>query len=298
MSRIRANLVLLLAGAMWGMGFVAQSTAMASIGPLQFIGFRFLAATLAMLPFAIRETRKADMPLEPRDWRAFLVIGVLLFLGMAAQQFGLLSTSVTNSGFLTGTYVILVPLLGLVIYRDRPHPVVWPGALLAFIGIWLLSGGSVSAMSAGDWLTLLCALIWALQMIMIGRHGLHTGRPVTLAVVQFAVCAMFGLAFGLAFEPFRVDALQAALPEILYAGVFSGGIAFTLQAVGQRYTTASQAAIFLSTEAVFAALFGAILLGERIPPLGMVGCALIFAAIVAVEGLPPLLARHARQTGA
>jgi len=296
MTRLQANLVLLLAGAIWGMGFVAQSTAMQHVGPLMFIGLRFLTATVAMLPFAIRESRRAPNPLTAHDWRAFAVIGVLLLAEMAAQQYGLLTTSVTNSGFLTGLYVVFVPILGVVLFREWPHLVVWPCALAAFIGIWLLSGGSVLTLTTGDWLTILGAAILGFQLIMIGRHAAHTGRPITLSVSQFAICAVGALALGLAFERPDWSVISGALPEILYAGIFSGGIAFTLQAIGQRYTTAAQAAIFLASEAVFAGLFAAIFLGERLPAIGLVGCALIFAAIVAVEALPAMLARKAPTT--
>src|SRR5690606_5866310 len=136
-----------------------------------------------------------------------------------------------------------------------PHPAVWLGAALALAGIWLLSGGELAAFTAGDWLILICACFWALQVILIGRHAADSGRPVTLAVVQFAVCGALGLSFALLGETLAMSAVIEALPEILYAGIFSGGIAFTLQVVGQRYTTAPQAAILLSTEAVFAAIF-------------------------------------------
>jgi drug/metabolite transporter (DMT)-like permease len=290
-SRANANLILLLAGAMWGMGFVAQSTAMEAIGPLFFVGLRFAVATIVMLPFALREHRRAPTPLTAGEWRAFAAIGVLLFGGMVSQQIGLLTTSVTNSGFLTGTYVVMVPFLAVAIYRQWPHPAVWPGVLLTLAGIWLLSGGDLTALTVGDGLTLLCAAFWALQVLFIGRFAAGTGRPVTLAVAQFAVCGGLALACALALEPIDGAAIRAALPEILYAGIFSGGIAFTLQVIGQRYTTAPQAAIFLSTEAVFAALFGALILGDRLPPAGLVGCALIFAAILVVELVPQFLRR-------
>jgi drug/metabolite transporter (DMT)-like permease len=292
MTRTQANLVLLLAGAMWGMGFVAQSTAMQAVGPMLFIGSRFLVATFAMMPFAIREGRRAERGVRKAEWLAFAMIGLLLFAGMAAQQVGLLSTSVTNSGFLTGLYVVMVPFAAVVLFRQWPHPIVWPAALCALAGIWLLSGGSVAAFTTGDWLTILCALIWALQVIYTGRHAAASGRPVTLAVTQFAVCGAVALALAVLIEPVRWASIRAALPEILYAGVIAGGAAFTLQAVGQRYTTAPQAAIFLSTEAVFAALFGAIFLGERLPLEAFAGCALIFAAILLVELGPALLLRR------
>jgi len=162
MTRAQANLVLLLAGAMWGMGFVAQSTAMQAIGPLLFIGLRFVVATVAMMPFAIREGRRAAHPVRKSEWLAFAMIGLLLFAGMTAQQIGLLTTSVTNSGFLTGLYVVMVPFIAVLLFRQWPHPLVWPAALVALAGIWLLSGGSIGAFTVGDWLTILCALIWAL----------------------------------------------------------------------------------------------------------------------------------------
>lgn len=293
MTRTKANLLLLSAGAMWGMGFVAQSTAMAAIGPFLFIGLRFLAATVAILPFAIRESRLAPRPLSQRHWRIFAVIGLVLFVGLVAQQIGIMHTSVTNSGFLTGLYVVMVPLLGVVLFRTWPHPAVWPAALTALAGIWLLSGGVLSALTIGDWLTVFCAACWAMQLILIARHGDETARPITLAVMQFAVSGALGLIAAVMLEPIEWAAVRTALPEILYAGVFSGGIAFTLQVIGQRYTTAPQAAIFLASESVFAALFGAWLLGERLPAIGFVGCGLILAAILMVEVAPAVMARRA-----
>lgn len=292
MSRVQANVVLLLAGAMWGMGFVAQSTAMAEIGPFWFVGLRFLLATLAILPFAVFESRQARKPVDSRNWRIFCLIGLVLFLGIVAQQIGLMTTTVTHSGFLTGLYVVITPLLGIVMFRQWPHVVVWPAALCALAGIWLLSGGGGLSLGTGDWLTILCAALWALQLILIGRYVGDSGRPVTLAVTQFAVCAALGLIAAAFLEPFDARQIEATLPEIVYAGVFSGGVAFTLQIVGQRYTTAPQAAIFLSTEAVFAALFGVAFLGEVIPPAGLVGCGLILAAMLMVEIVPSIAARR------
>jgi drug/metabolite transporter (DMT)-like permease len=286
MTRTQANLVLLAAGALWGMGFVAQSTAMAAIGPFLFIGLRSLLATMTILPFALRESARSGSKLTGSDWKIFIAIGLLLFAGSVAQQFGLLTTTVTNSGFLTGLYVVMTPFLSVALFRQWPHVVVWPAAFAALAGIWLLSGGSVQRLTTGDWLTILCAFFWALQIILIARGASRTGRPVTLAVVQFVVCAVLGLALAAGFEEIDWSAIRIAAPELLYSGIFSSGVAFTLQAVGQRYTTASQAAIFLASEAVFAALFGALLLGERLPAISLFGCALIFAAIIAVEAIP------------
>jgi len=292
MTRIQANLLLLLAGAMWGMGFVAQATAMTTISPFLFIGLRFTLATLAVLPFAVHEARQAEAALTPRNWLAFIWVGLMMLGAIATQQTGLLSTTVTNSGFLTGLYVVMTPLFGVILFRNWPHPVIWPGTLTALAGIWFLSGGAIDQLTPGDWLTVLAAAFCALQVTFIARAAAGTGRPVTLAVTQFAICAVVGLSVALLTEPINWDAVRTSLPEIIYAGIFSGGIAFTLQVIGQRYTTAPQAAIFLSSEALFAALFGAWILGERLPASGFLGCGFIFAAILAVELAPALFARN------
>jgi drug/metabolite transporter (DMT)-like permease len=292
LPRSLANLLLLSAGAIWGMGFVAQSTAMETVGPILFVALRFALATVAMLPFALIESRRAPRPLTRAEMGGFAGIGLLLTGGMLVQQIGMLTTTVTNAGFLTGLYVVFVPFVAVLLFRERPHAAVWPGAALAFAGIFLLSGGEIGRLTAGDWLNVLCALFWAFQVFLIGRYAAGTGRPVTLAVTQFAVCFVVASLLAAFLEPFPLDGVIAALPEILFAGIVSGGIAFTLQVVGQRWTTAPQAAIFLSTEAVFAALFAALILGERLPATGALGCALILAAILVVELAPGFLRRR------
>jgi drug/metabolite transporter (DMT)-like permease len=297
MTRIQANLLLLLAGAIWGMGFVAQSTAMQTMGPLLFVGLRFLVATICVVPLAWREQRKASSRLTQKQWLAFGWVGLMLFATITAQQFGLLTTSVTNSGFLTGLYVVMTPILGIVLFRQFPHVVVWPAALCTLGGIFLLSGGTLSGLTTGDWLTILAAFFAALQALFVARSASQTGLGITLAATQFAVCAVLGLTGAILFEPVGLDALQGAAIEVLYAGVFSGAIAFTLMAIGLRYTTASQAAIFLSSEAVFAAMFGALFLGERLPPIGLVGCALMLLAMLTVEIVPALQRKRLQTTG-
>lgn len=298
MTRVQANLLLLLAGAIWGMGFVAQSTAMETIGPFLFIGLRFLIASLALAPLAWHERRKriarGDARTSDETRKGFIWIGLALFVGMGLQQNGLLTTSVTNSGFLTGLYVIFVPFLTLIVFRTQPHVLIWPAVGLTFAGIFLLSGGKVSALTPGDYLTIGCAGMWAIQVALIGRYAVSSGRPFALSFAQFAVTAAGGFLVAAIVETASWQAIRAALPEILFAGLFAGGVAFTLQVIGQRWTTAPQAAIFLSTEALFAALFGAIMLGERIAPLGYLGCLFIFAAILLAEAGPAFFGRKAK----
>ncbi|MDP3525317.1 MAG: DMT family transporter [Hoeflea sp.] len=283
MPRHVANLLLLLAGAIWGAGFVAQSTAMDSLGPFLFVGMRFLVASLVLAPFAWRESRKATQPLSAAHLRGFGLIGLALFLAMGLQQVGLTITNVTNSGFLTGLYVVFVPVITLLVLGQKPHPVIWPAVLMTFAGIWMLAGGNPADLNNGDLLTIGCAFMYAVQVILVGRFVGPSGRPLTLSFVQFALASVLGLCVGLATEPVSLAALSGALPEILYAGVVATGLAFTLQVIGQRYTTAPQAAIFLSTESLFAALFAALLLGEQMPALGYAGGLLIFLAILLAE---------------
>lgn len=289
MTRVQANLLLLLAGAIWGAGFIAQSTAMETLGPIWFIGLRFAVATLVALPFTLWEKARATSPVRTADIAGFVLTGLALFAAAAFQQVGLLTTTVTNSGFLTGLYVVFTPLLTVLVLRRAPHWIVWPAAFMASFGIFLLSGGTLAALTVGDMLTIFCAVLWSVQMICVGVFAGRSGRPIALSLVQFAVCAVLGCAAGVLFEPVSFAAIKGALPEILYAGFFSSGIAFIFQNVAQRYTTAPQAAIFLSSEALFAALFGVLLLGETISPAGYAGCAIIFAAMLAVELVPELL---------
>ena len=253
MSRIQANLLLLLAAAIWGGGFVAQSTAMKAIGPFWFIGLRFAVATMVVLPFVWMEKRKAAKPLTSRNWLSFLLIGIALFGGAATQQLGLLTTTVTNSSFITGLYVVFVPLIAVIFLRRSPHWVIWPAALMALCGIYLLSGGSFSRLTSGDFLTVICALFCAAQITLAGSAVNETGRPLGISATQFAVTAVLALAVAAAIEPISMANIRAALGEILYVGIFSSGLAFALQIIGQRYTTAPQAAIFLSSEALFGA---------------------------------------------
>ena len=301
MSRRSANFLLLFAGIIWGMGFIAQQTAMENIGPMLFMALRFFLATLVVAPFALWERSKdstltqSHPPLSSTIKRASL-IGLLFFSTMALQQVGLLVTTVTSAGFLTGLYVIIVPVMVLIILRQNQHWVVWPGAAIAMTGIYMLGDGGFSGLNQGDYLVIIGAFIGAGHIVLLGNTVQHFGRPIQTATIQFAVAGAISLIAHLAFiyipitaeiEPIAsLDSIMLAAPEILYAGIIAGGLAFTLMAIGQRYTSEADAAILLSSEALFAALFAAILLGERLSISGYSGCLLIFVAILAVQLIP------------
>ncbi|MGV3550121.1 DMT family transporter [Rhizobium sp.] len=292
MTRIQANLVLLLTAAIWGAAFVSQNLAMNSMGPLWFVGIRFIIGFLVVLPFAIREHGRAKTPLTPRSMMAYALCGLALLAGAIAQQIGMLTTTVTNASFLTGLYVIIVPVLSVIFLRRLPHWIVWPAALLALTGIFYLSGGKLSALVVGDFWIILCAAFFGTQVLLVGIFMSGSDRPLTLSAVQFLVTGVIALIIAAAIEPISWDGIVEAAPHLLYSGIVSSGIAYTLQVVGQRWTTAPQAAIFLASESLFGAFFGALILGERIPVLGYLGCALIFLAMLLVELVPELTKRR------
>jgi len=199
---------------------------------------------------------------------------------------GLKDTSVTNAGFLTGLYVPLVPLLMLVFWRQLPHWSIWPAAFGCMVGTYYLSGGNFSAFNVGDFWVLLGSIFWALQVIVIGFVVQSAQTPILTASIQFLWCGAFGIVGALMTETFVIDNVIQAGPEILYAGILSSGVAFTLQAVAQRYTPQADAAIIMSGEILFAALAGALMQGDRLSTMGYVGCLIMFVCIVSVEVLP------------
>ncbi len=288
MSRGFANVLLLIAALIWGTTFVAQQLGMAGVGPLMFTGVRFLLGALVILPLALRErTRLADrgIRLEGSDLLAACGLGVLLCLGVVLQQIGIAGTSVSNAGFLTALYVPLVPLLGWVIHRQVPHLSLWPAALGCFVGTFLLGGGTFTDFNAGDFWVISSTLFWAAHVLWVGRVAARKGTPILVAFTQFVVCGLLATGAGLALEATTLTGLQTALPTILYGGLLSVGIGFTLQVVAQRHTRPAEAAILLSSEVLFAALAGALYLGERLAPIQLAGGVLIFACIVGVQVL-------------
>ncbi|QDT12835.1 DMT family transporter [Planctomycetes bacterium K23_9] len=288
-----ANGLLLAVGAIWGLAFVAQQSAMDDMPAMLFIALRFFLAAAVVAPMAIYERARIADPDTAARSHHFVVLGIVFFLGMSTQQIGLLGTTVTNAGFLTTLYVVIVPVLLFVVCRQRQSVAVWMSAFVSLIGVYLLSGGDFSRITWGDWMVVLCAFCWAIHVILVGRFAKQTNRPVSLAAKQFFVCGCCGTIAHLVSESlgwtdstFSVSMLLAVLPEIAYAGILAGGLGFTLQIVAQRHTSSSVAAILMGTESLFAAVFGAVFVGDRLTPAGYFGCALIFAAVITVELLP------------
>ncbi|QNH79179.1 DMT family transporter [Pseudomonas protegens] len=284
---LRADVLMLITAVIWGSAFVAQTSGMDHIGPFLYSGLRFALGSLCLLPLVLRRTA-TDRPAEPLLNRGLLLGGMLmglaLALGINLQQVGLMFTSVTNAGFITGLYVIVVPLLGLLI-GHKTGLGTWLGAVLAVVGMFLLSVGDGFQVAAGDWLQLIGAFVWGGHVILVGvfasRHD-----PIRLAFLQFATCSVVSLILALCLEPIHWSAIVAAGPAILYGGVIAVGVGYTLQVIAQKDAIASHAAIILSLEAVFAAIAGAWLLDESLQMRGYFGCALMLGGMLVAQLWP------------
>ena len=296
MTRAQANLLLLAVALIWGSAFVAQAEGMAGVGPLTFTGIRFLLGTAVIAPLAWREWRQLSLrqaqPL-PTDALGISALGVLLMLGAVFQQIGIVSTTITNAGFLTALYVPLVPLLGWLLIRTPAHWSVWPTSIGCLIGTWLLSGAQGFEPVVGDLWVMASSIFWALHVIFVGRIAERLHAPFLIASGQFLVCGVISLLCAVLTESITVSGVVRAALPIAYAGLVSVGIGYTTQVVAQGYARPADAAIILSAETVFAALFGFLLMGDRLHANGVAGCVLILVCIVAVQIAP--LAAAGRQ---
>ncbi|VAW14297.1 Permease of the drug/metabolite transporter (DMT) superfamily [hydrothermal vent metagenome] len=291
MRRQTATVLLIAATFFWGMAFIAQKSAMDAMGPLTFIAARYIIGGLLILPVAIYEYRRSKVELSARQWLSIGFLCLNFFLASWLQQWGLATTSVTNGGFLTGLYVFFVPIILLVVFRTKPHPIVWICSPVAFLGLYFLSGASIDPFGQGDLLVVSSAIFWAMQVLLLGFLAAATGLPIFISAISFLVAGFIALGGAAASETITLAILGAGWVEIAYAALFSTAIGFTLQAMGQRYVPPANAAIIMSGESIFAALGGALILGERLNGSGYLGAGLLFVAIVMVETIPALKGR-------
>jgi drug/metabolite transporter (DMT)-like permease len=293
--------LLLLTALIWGLAFVAQRQGMRDVGPFTYNAARFALGALCLLPVIVATdrlrarrsaARDATAPITPapapaaagpriNPVAAGLIAGAVLVFGASLQQVGLVTTSAGKAGFITGLYVILVPLSGLF-WRQRAGAGAWGGAILSVAGLALLSLGPSLTVERGDLIVLVGAFFWAAHVQVVGLLSPRTD-PLRLSAVQFAVCSVVSAVIAFVVEhPSTAGVIAAAVP-ILYGGAISVGVAYTLQVVAQRHAPPAHAAILLSLESVFAALGGAVILGERLGVRGTVGCAVMFAGMLAAQ---------------
>ena len=283
MKKLRSTLILLVTSIIWGLAFVAQREGAKYVGAFTFNGVRFALGALVLVPVILAAERKVGSGRRLSAVKHGAVAGIFLFAAASSQQIGInLTQSAGKAGFITGLYTVLVPIAYFVFFRRRTGINVALGAVIALVGLYLLCG-SMGEVGVGDLLLFVCALFWTAQIMWVDRSASRDVPPVTFSAVEFATAALLSIAVALPAEGVDIGAIRGAAIPILYAGVMSTGVAFTLQIVGQKDADPTAASIVMSTEAVWAALGGALILGETMSARGIVGCALMLAGIVAAQ---------------
>ena len=282
MNRLTADLALLFAALVWGVAFLFQKSAMEEIGPLTFVAARCGLATVVLIPLALAETRRRQDAAPSDFWRIGTLSGAAFFSAAWLQQAGIVTATVTNTGFLTALYVVITPLIAWATAGRRPRAVIWPAVVLSAAGTWLLGGGELAQFSRGDGLVALSALFWAAHVVIVGQAARHA-RPITFTTVQFAVVALLAAAGAFVLETPTLASLSAAWMSILYVGVLSSALTFTLLTLALQHTPPSEAAVIVSLETVFAAAAAYLALGERLAPIAWIGALMILAGTLVIQ---------------
>ena len=284
MSKSVSMICALVTTFIWGTAFIAQDTGMDNIGPLTFNSARFFVGFLTILPIAlIFEKKKIILEISSKSkvfYKYLFFMGVSLFLGTFLQQAALQYTNIANAAFFTVFYVPIVPILLFLIYSNKVHWSIWPSIGLCIFGVYLLSDFSNSEIMLGDALVILCSVFWALHIIFAGKFMQIFNIPMFYAALQALFVATLSLLFSYLFEEINFSKILLESSSIIYAGVLSGGIAFTLQMFAQKNIEETPAAIIYSLEGVFAAIAGWIILDQFLNSSNIIGCFLILIAVI------------------
>lgn len=289
MPRFLANCLMVITAIVWGATFIAQKTGMETIGPMGFNFGRYLIGGVIIIPFALYEARKVNLfHALKKDTNLTVLafgLGLMMFGGIGMQQTALLYTTVANAAFLTALYVPLVPLIAAFFLRRHVPMNIWPAVLLSVVGSYLLSGTSSLNAQIGDLLIIGGAFFWAGHILLIQHVLEKVAAPLQLSVCQSFVTALLAGVIMIPLESPQLADFFPMWPQLVFAGVMAVGIGYTLQLVAQSYTPAAAAAVILSLESVFATIFGWWLLGEQLAILAIIGCLLIFIAVIIAETL-------------
>ena len=274
----------------WGTTFIAQDTGMDKIGPLTFNATRFFVGFLSIMPIALLiEKKKISKEINNNKklfFKLLFWIGLFLFLGTFLQQTALLYTDVANAAFFTIFYVPMVPIILFFIYSKSIHWSIWPSVLFCLFGVYLLSDFSDATIRLGDGLVILCALFWALHIIFIGNFIKNFNLPLFFGALQALIVSFFSFIFAIFFETITISNILNESISIIYAGVLSGGIAFTLQIYAQKNISPAPAGIIFSLEGVFATIAAWIILNQILDINNVIGCFLIICGVLFSQLLP------------
>ncbi len=292
MSKSVSLLAALLCTFIWGTTFIAQDTGMDTIGPLTFNAVRFLIGFISIIPIAfIFESKKIINEIN-NNKKLFLIlsfwIGLFLFLGTFLQQAALLYTDVANAAFFTVFYVPMVPIILFMFYSKKIHWSIWPSVLLCVAGVYLLTDFTDATVRFGDGLVILCALFWALHIIFIGKFIQKFNIPLFFGALQSLIVSLFSFLFAIFFEDISFANILNESASIIYAGVLSGGIAFTLQIYAQKKISPAPSAIIFSLEGVFAVIAAWIILDQVLGLNNLIGCFLILIGVIISQILPEI----------
>ncbi|MBE6068179.1 MAG: DMT family transporter [Clostridium lundense] len=286
-KRLRANMLLLLTAAIWGFAFAAQRVGSQYLGAFTFNGIRFALGTISLLPLIVYfdMKKKSDSSnknnIEVNAKKIIVpgvLVGAILFAGSTLQQIGLIYTTAGKASFITGLYMVAVPIIGIFL-GHKIGKNSWVGVGLAVAGLYLLSVNENFSISYGDLLEVIGSVFWAVHILTIDYFS-NKVDSLKLSCIQCATCSFLSLISALIFEQITMSGISKALIPILYGGFLSVGVAYTLQVVAQKDAKPSHAAIILSMESVFGAVGGAVLLGEIMSTRGYIGCILILGGIL------------------
>ena len=292
MSKSASLLSALLCTFIWGTTFIAQDTGMDTIGPLTFNAVRFLVGFIAIIPIAFIFENKKIVNEINNNKKLFLKlsfwIGLFLFLGTFLQQAALLYTDVANAAFFTVFYVPMVPIILFMFYSKKIHWSIWPSVFLCVAGVYLLTDFTDATVRFGDGLVILCALFWALHIIFIGKFTQKFNIPLFFGALQGLIVSLFSFLFAIFFEDIVFINILNEYASIIYAGVLSGGIAFTLQIYAQKKISPAPSAIIFSLEGVFAAISAWVILDQVLGLNNLIGCFFILVGVIISQTLPEI----------
>ncbi|MCX6112024.1 MAG: DMT family transporter [Proteobacteria bacterium] len=270
-SILKSDSILLVAAVIWGFGFVAQKEGMNHVGPYTFNALRFAMGAIVVLLVALIKDRKKLSKITKKDLSKGLLAGLILFLASTFQQVGLIYTTAGSGGFISGIYVVIVPALGFLMWKQKIGKLSILGVILAIVGLYFLSINSEIQIKHGDLLILVSAFLWAYYVLLIGRFAPKMSAFV-LAMIQFSFCSFFSFIMVFLRETLFITSIVSSSYSLLYSGILSVGIAFTLQTVGQKKSPPTHAAIIMSFEALFAVIGGWLILSEPITVRILIGC--------------------------
>ncbi len=280
-TKPKSIFLLFLTAIIWGFAFVAQKVGSQFVGTFTFNGIRFALGAVSLFPviyFFEKEKKKPEK--FKKTLKAGFICGLFLFIASTLQQYGVeITQSAGKSGFITGLYTVLVPILGFVFMRRKTGLLTWVGAVFSVAGLYLLCMTGQTSVGLGDLVLLIGAVFWALHILVIDKF-VNEISPLRFAQIQFAVCAALSIIFALCFENIELSAIKSVYLPILYGGFMSVGVAYTCQILGQKDADPTFSAIIFSTESVFSAIGGVLLAGESMTASAYLGCALIFTGIV------------------